>query len=99
MPESSPTFSPPPRTPAEGMSRYRDALLRDAAPAELAHLGSALDPEEGAWLGLFRAAQREPISLDPTFLARLDQVVPAAPGPHPAEAEPPGPEGLCLTRS
>ncbi len=88
MPEFSPTPSPHPLPPAETISLYRDALLRDAPPEELVHLGRSLDPEEIAWLELFRAAQREPVPLDPAFVARLDRVVVAAPGPPPADPDP-----------
>src|SRR5215212_7696485 len=98
MPES-PTSTSRPRPPAEAISRYRDALLRDAAPEELAHLGRSLDPEEVAWLELFRAAQRESVPLDPAFVARLDRVVAEAPGPHPVDPDTPSWGRLRLTRS
>jgi hypothetical protein len=99
MPDFPPASPSRPLPPAESISRYRDALLRDAAPEELAHLGAALDPEEVAWLELFRAAQREPLPLDPAFVARLDQIVAAAPGPLPGDPDP-APRGpFRLTRS
>ena len=99
MPEFPPTSASGSLSPAEAISRYRDALLRDATPEELAHLGSALDPEEVAWLELFRRAQREPVALDPAFVARLDRIVAAAPGPPPAEPDPAAPGRFRLTRS
>src|SRR5215213_8315215 len=98
MPES-PTSTSRPRPPAETISLYRDALLRDAAPEELAHLGRSLDPEEIAWLELFRAAQREPVPLEPAFVARLDRVIAAAPGPHPDAPDPSTQGRFRLTRS
>src|SRR5829696_6892850 len=98
MPES-PTSTSRPRPPAETISLYRDALLRDAAPEELVHLGRLLEPEEIAWLELFRAAQREPVPLDPAFVARLDRVIATAPGPHPADPDPSSPGRFRLTRS
>jgi sugar lactone lactonase YvrE len=97
MPESTSASRPLP--PAEAISLYRDALLREAAPEELAHLGRSLDPEEIAWLKLFRAAQREPAPLDPAFVARLERVLAIAPGPHAADPESPSQGQLRLTRS
>jgi sugar lactone lactonase YvrE len=99
MPEPPPTSPFHSRPPAEAISLYRDALLRDAAPEELAHLGRSLDPEEIAWLELFRAAQREPVPLDPAFVARLDRVVAAAPGPHLAAPDHSSQGRFRLTRS
>jgi hypothetical protein len=98
MPES-PTSTSRPRPPAETISLYRDALLRDAAPEELVHLGRLLEPEEIAWLELFRAAQREPVPLDPAFVARLDRVLAAAPGPRPAAPDSSTQGRFRLTRS
>jgi sugar lactone lactonase YvrE len=99
MPEFSPTSPSGPLPPAEAISRYRDALLHDALREELTHLGHSLDPEEVAWLELFRAAQREPVPLDSTFVARLDQVVAAAPGPPPADPDPAALGPFRLSRS
>src|SRR5215207_11550742 len=99
MPEFPPPAASGSLPPAEAISRYRDALLRDATPEELAHLGSALDPEEVAWLELFRRAQREPVALEPAFVARLDRIVAAAPGPTPAEPDPAARGRFRLTRS
>jgi DNA-binding beta-propeller fold protein YncE len=99
MPKISLAALSRPRPQAEAISLYRDALLRDAAPDELAHLGRALDPEVVSWLELFRAAQREPLPLDPAFVARLDRVVATAPGPHPSNPDPPSRGRLRLTRS
>src|SRR5215217_288090 len=99
MPEFPPTSASHPRPPAETISLYRDALLRDAAPEELVHLGRLLEPEEIAWLELFRAAQREPVPLDPAFVARLDRVLAAAPGPRPAAPDSSTQGRFRLTRS
>ena len=79
MPKS--TSSPQPLSPAKAISAYRDALLRDAPAEELVPLAASLEPEEIAWLEAFRVAQREPVALDPAFVARLDRAVAAAPGP------------------
>jgi sugar lactone lactonase YvrE len=77
----NPTSSPQPLPPATAISAYRDALLHDASAEELVQLAASLHPEEIAWLDVFRAAQREPVALDPAFVARIDRVVAAAPGP------------------
>jgi sugar lactone lactonase YvrE len=97
MPESTSASRPLP--PAEAISLYRDALLRNAAPEDLAHLGRSLDPDEIVLLELFRAAQREPVPLDPAFVARLDRVIATAPGPHPAAPDPSSPGRFRLSRS
>lgn len=80
----------PSRHSAEAISAYRDALLRDASPETLQELAEGIDPELIGWLDLFRAAQREPVHLDPIFAARLDRAVAEAPGPGQAlpETEP-----------
>ena len=82
----SPSAHPLP--PAEALSVYRDALLRDAPAAELARLADALEPDEVTWLELFRAVQREPVAIDPAFRARLERVVATAPGFRPGSGRP-----------
>jgi DNA-binding beta-propeller fold protein YncE len=74
------------RPPAAAISAYRDALLRDASPDELARLAASLDPDIVALLDLFRTAQREPAPPDAAFVARLDRLIAAAPGPEDAQA-------------
>jgi DNA-binding beta-propeller fold protein YncE len=72
----------PSRHSAEAISTYRDAILHDASPETLRELSAGIDPELIEWLDLFRAAQREPVHLDPVFAARLDRAIAAAPGPE-----------------
>jgi DNA-binding beta-propeller fold protein YncE len=82
MPEfPRPQPAPQPLPPAAAISAYRDALLRDAPPEERERLAAPLDPELVAWLDIFRAAQRESMRPDPSFITRLDRVVAAAPDP------------------
>jgi DNA-binding beta-propeller fold protein YncE len=80
----------PSRHSTEAISAYRDALLRDASPETLQELATGIDPDLVEWLDLFRAAQREPVHLDPVFAARLDRAIAEAPGPGQTleEAEP-----------
>lgn len=82
MPEfPRPQPAPRPLPPAAAISAYRNALLRDAPSEERERLAAWLDPEQVAWLDLFRAAQREPMRPEPAFITRLDRIVAAAPGP------------------
>jgi DNA-binding beta-propeller fold protein YncE len=85
--------------PADAISTYRDALMRDASPQELRELGAGIDPDLVAWLDLFRTAQREPVHLDPAFADRLDRVIASVPGPGQVAATPLPGRPLRLSRS
>jgi DNA-binding beta-propeller fold protein YncE len=78
MPEPSSRPTPP----AEAISAYRHALLRNAPADELTRLAAALDPETVAWLDLFQASRRETIRPDSAFVRRLERAIAAAPGPQ-----------------
>lgn len=82
---------------AEAIGAYRDALLLDTSPQTLRELREEIDPELVEWLDLFRAAQREPVHLDPVFAARLDRAIADAPGPAPDALQPAQP--LRVARS
>ena len=94
MPEPTPVMPP-----ADAAAAYRDALLRDASAEELALLAGTLDSDTVAWLDLFRAAQRERVTLNPAFAARLDRAVATAVGPPQVAAEQPPRPGFRLRRS
>ncbi len=89
----------PSRHSAEAIGAYRDALLRDASPETLREVSAGIDPDLVEWLDLFRAAQREPVHLDPTFSARLDRAIAEAPGPESASLETQPGKPLRVARS
>jgi DNA-binding beta-propeller fold protein YncE len=86
QPQPAPRRPEGTRPSAAAISAYRDALLRDASPEELGRLATSLDPQIVALLDLFRTAQREPARPDAAFVARLDRLIAAAPGPEDARS-------------
>ena len=68
-----PTFRREP-TPGDALSRYRNALVRDAPPEELARLAAPLDPELVETLHWAReTAQRTRQIPDPRFAQQLER--------------------------
>ncbi len=62
------------RTPADALSRYRNALVEGAPPEELARLAEPLDPELLETLHWTRSAgQRAQETPDPRFAKRLER--------------------------